>query len=136
MMFVYFMWMLIVYILLLFVHSFHFMYSLGTDVIGQVIIGEPLQALMLLCRGNLSDIDVIVQICCNKPLKVLKLWCRGVLFSFQFWDGKQNLVPNMWQVVFANVSIEGRIVTSDVNGFFDGSGHTMSLPFYNFEVLH
>ena len=43
------------------------------------------------------------------------LWCRGALFSFQFWDGKQNLVPNMWQVVFANVSIEGRVVDTDVN---------------------
>ena len=55
------------------------------------------------------------------------LWCRDVLFSFQFWDGKQNLVQNMWQVVFANVLIEGRVVDSDVNGFFDGSGHTISL---------
>ena len=54
------------------------------------------------------------------------LWCRGVLFSFQFWDGKQNLVPNMLQFVFANVLIECRVVDSDVNGFFDGSGHTMS----------
>ena len=70
MMFVHFMWMLIayfIYILLLFVHSFHFisllMYSLGTTVIVQAIIGEPLKALMLLCRGNLSDTDVIVQIC-------------------------------------------------------------------------
>ena len=92
--------------------------------------------LVMLCRGNLSDTNVIVQICCSKPLKGLMLWCRGALFSFQFWDGKQNLVPNMWQVVFANVPIEGRVVDSDVNGFFDGSGHTMSLPSYNFEVFH
>ena len=56
------------------------------------------------------------------------LWCRGVLFSSQFWDRKQHLVPNMWQVVFANVLIEGRVVDSDVNGFFDGSAYTMSLP--------
>ena len=46
-------------------------------------------------------------------------WFRGVLFSFQFWDEKQNLVPNMWQVVFANVSIEGRVVDFDVSGFID-----------------
>ena len=62
------------------------MYSLGTDVIMQVINGKPLKALMLLCRGNLSDTDVIVQISCSKPLKALMLWCRGALFSFQFWD--------------------------------------------------
>ena len=37
------------------------MYSLGTDVIVQLSIGEPLTALMLLCRDNLFDTDVIVQ---------------------------------------------------------------------------
>ena len=78
------------------------MYSLGTDVIVQVIIGKPLKALMLLCRGNLSGTDVIVKICYNKPLKALMLWCTGALFSFQFWDGKKNLVPNIWQIVFAS----------------------------------
>ena len=88
--------------------------------------------LVMLCRGNVSDTDVIVQICCSKALM---LWCRGA-FSFLFWHRKQNLVPNMWQVVFSNVFSEGRVVDSDVNGFFDGSGHTMSLPSYNFEVLH
>ena len=113
-----------------------FMYSLGTDVIVQVITGEPLKALMLLCRGNLSNTDCIVQICCSKPPKALMLWCRGALFSFQFWDGKQNLVPNMWQIVFANVSIERRVAYSDVNGFFDGSGHTTSIPSYTFDVFH
>ena len=58
------------------------MYSLGTDVIVQVIIGEPLKALMLLCTGTSSDTDVFVQICCSKPLKALMLWFRGALFSF------------------------------------------------------
>ena len=42
----------------------------------------------------------------------------------------------MWKVVFANVSIEGRVVDSDVNGFFDGSGHIITLPSYNLEVFH
>ena len=64
MIFAYFIWMLIVYfvyILLLFVHSFHFITHvfLGTHVIVQAVIGEPLKALMLLCRGNLSDTDGI-----------------------------------------------------------------------------
>ena len=96
--------------------SFLFIYSFGTDVIVQVIIVKPLKALILVCRGNLSGTDVIVHICCSKPLKALVLWCRGSSFSFQFWDGKQNFVPNMWQVVFANVPVEGRVVDSDVNG--------------------
>ena len=41
----------------------------------------------------------------------------------------------MWQVVFANVSVEGRVVDSDVYGFFDGSGHDLTLPCYDFEIL-
>ena len=58
-----------------------------------------------------------------------------VLFSFQFWNGKQTFIPNVWQVVFANVSVEGRVVDSDVYGLFDGSGHILTLPFYDFEIL-
>ena len=27
------------------------------------------------------------------------------LFYFEFWDAKQNLIPNVWQMVFANISI-------------------------------
>ena len=37
-----------------------------------------------------------------------------ILFKFQFWDVKQNLIPYMWQMVFANVSIQGWIVDPDV----------------------
>ena len=55
------------------------------------------------------------------------LWCRGILFNFQFWDGKQNFVPNMWQVVFAHISVESRVVDSNVNGLLDCSGNAMSL---------
>ena len=78
-------------------------------------------ALMLLCIVvNLLGTDVMVQRC----------------ISSQSWDRKQHLVLNMWQVAFDNVLIESRVVDSDVNGFFDGSGHTMSLPSYDFEVLH
>ena len=31
---------------------------------------------------------------------------------FKFWDGKQNFVPNVWQFVLANISIQGRVVDS------------------------
>ena len=44
----------------------------------------------------------------------------------------------MWQVVFSNVSVEGRVVDSDVYGFFDGSGHIvtlLALPYSDFEIL-
>ena len=62
------------------------------------------------------------------------LKCR-FSFNFQFWGGKQNSVPNMWWVVFAHISVEGRVIDCDVNGLFDGSSHAMSLPSYNLEVL-
>ena len=42
----------------------------------------------------------------------------------------------MWQVVFANVSVEGSLVDSDVNGFLDGSDHIVTLPSYSLEVFH
>ena len=77
----------------------------------QVVIVEPLGALMLLCRGIFLTQMLLCGSVDGKPLKALMLWCRGALFSFQSWDGKQNLVSNMWQVVFANVSIEGKVVT-------------------------
>ena len=82
---VYLMYMLIIYFICcstffyLFIHLFllqpHkaqmlecigglFMNSLGTDVIVQVVTGEPLEAQMLLCRGIYFDTGIIVQIYC------------------------------------------------------------------------
>ena len=34
----------------------------------------------------------------------------GQLLQFKFWGVKQNLIPNMWQMVFANISVEGCII--------------------------
>ena len=42
----------------------------------------------------------------------------------------------MCQVVLANVSIEGRVIDSDVYSFFYGPGHILTLPAYYFEVFH
>ena len=69
---------------------------------------------------------------CYCDLCCLTSWGTDVevqrcLFSSQFWDGKQNFIPNMWQVVFANIPVKSRVINSDVNGFFDGSSYTMSL---------
>ena len=36
------------------------------------------------------------------------------LFNFQFWDVKQNLIPYVWQMVFASVSLLGWIVDPNV----------------------
>ena len=67
--------------------------------------------------------------CYCQPLDAQILKCRGVHLVFS--SGIENFVPNMWQVVLTNIPVKGRVVNSDVNGFFDGSGHVMSLPFYN-----
>ena len=42
----------------------------------------------------------------------------------------------MWQLVLANISIEVRVVDSDVYYFFCGPGHILPLPAYNLEVIH
>ena len=58
------------------------------------------------------------------------------LFCFEFWDGKQNSVPNVWQIIFSNISVQGGVVHPNIHGFFDGPSHVFSLPAYNSEVLH
>ena len=42
----------------------------------------------------------------------------------------------MWQIVLANISIEGRVVNTDVYCFFYGPGHVLLLPTYNLEVVY
>ena len=54
----------------------------GTDVIVQVVIGEPLKALMLLCRSIYITQMLLCSSVVGKPLKALMLWCRGALFNF------------------------------------------------------
>ena len=40
-----------------------------------------------------------------------RCYCQGsLLFYFKFWDVKQNLIPYVWQMVFAYISIQGWIV--------------------------
>ena len=95
-------------------------YWIGTDVIVQCFVYV---AQMLLWPNVLTSIAQM-------------LWCRGVLFNFQFWGGKQNFVPNMWQVIFAHIPVEGGVVDSNVDGLLDGSGNDISLPSYDLKVIH
>ena len=60
----------------------------------------------------------------------------GYLFIFKFWDAIQNFIWNMWQVVFANILVQGRVVHSYIYSFFYSSSHIVSLPSYNFEVVY
>ena len=48
----------------------------------------------------------------------------------------QNSVPNVWEVVVPNISIEGRVVHPYVHGLLNGPGQAVFLPAYNFKVLH
>ena len=41
----------------------------------------------------------------------------------------------MWQLVFANIPIEGWAIDSDQRSFFDGSGHALLFPAYNAEIV-
>ena len=42
----------------------------------------------------------------------------------------------MWQVVFANIFVQGRIVHSYIFSFFDGPGNIVPLPAYDSKVLN
>ena len=48
----------------------------------------------------------------------------------------RTLSQIMWQVVFANISVESRVVHSNVDGLLDGSGDAMTLSSNNLEVFH
>ena len=39
------------------------------------------------------------------------------LFEFKFWDVKQNIIPNIWQMVFTNDIIEGWNIDPYINLF-------------------
>ena len=43
----------------------------------------------------------------NRAL-ALMLWFLFVYFSF--WHGIQNPVPNVWQIVFYNISVKGGVI--------------------------
>ena len=64
------------------------------------------------------------------------LYAQVLYIYFQFWDGVQHSIPKVWEIVLSNIPFQSRIVHSYVHGFFDCSGHIVSLPAYDFEVFH
>ena len=42
----------------------------------------------------------------------------------------------MWQMVFANISIKGRIIDPDIKSFFYGSLEVLVLPPHNVEIIN
>ena len=59
-----------------------------------------------------------------------------ILLQFKFWDVKQNLIPYMWQMVFANISIQGWIVDPDVKSLFYCPLEVLFLPSNNVEIFN
>ena len=67
----------------------------------------------------------------STDVMVLRSFMFLLFVAFLFWDGKQNLVPNVCQVVFANMSLQGRVVDPYIYGLFNSSSHVMPFPAYN-----
>ena len=59
---------------------------------------------------------------------------RVNLLQFEFWGVNQNLIPNMWQMVFAHISVEGWIIDPYVQSLFYCSSLVQVLPPNNFEI--
>ena len=57
------------------------------------------------------------------------------LFTFEFWWLDQFLIPDMWQLVLANISIKGWVIDSNQHGFPDGPGHALVLPAHYAEIV-
>ena len=48
----------------------------------------------------------------------------------------QNLIPDMWQMVLANISIQGWIIDPNVESFFDGSHEVLVLSPHYADVIY
>ena len=57
------------------------------------------------------------------------------LLQFKFWGVNQKLIPNMWQMVFAHISVEGWIIDPYVQSLFYCPNLVQVLPPNNFEVI-
>ena len=105
---------------------------------------------MLLCR--LLLLNFLVHWCCYAEVFILTqmLLCRSVgkylkhlyygaeVLYLDFSSGMENrtLSQICGRLHLPMFLLGGRVDDSDVNGFFDGSGHAMTLPSYNLEVFH
>ena len=58
------------------------------------------------------------------------------LFQFKFCDVIQNLIPHMWQMVFANIFVEGWIVNPYVYSFLDQPRKVVILSPHHTEVVN
>ena len=64
-----------------------------------------------------------------------KMLC-GCLLEFEFWWIHQHLIPYVWQLVFAYISIQELVSDSGENCFFEGSGNVLVLSAHNTEAVN
>ena len=58
------------------------------------------------------------------------------VLKLKFWGVKQNSIPNMWQVVFANISVKGWMVGACIDGFFYSYGKVLFFPSHYAEIAN
>ena len=46
------------------------------------------------------------------------------------WHVLQLLIPNMWQLVLANIPVEGRVIASDEHDLLNSPGDALGLPIH------
>ena len=94
--------------------------------------------LMLLPSGRWNSHCRVVDVEWLMLLPLGRFYSPGsiILLQFKFWNVKQNLIPYMWQMVFANISIQGWIVDPDVKSFFYCPLEVLFLPSHNGEIFN
>ena len=94
--------------------------------------------LMLLPSGRWNSHCRVVDVEWLMLLPLGRCYSPGsmILLQFKFWDVKQNVIPYMWQMVFANISIQGWIVDPDVKGLFYRPLEVLFLPSHNVEIFN
>ena len=53
----------------------------------------------------------------------------------EYWQRLQKLVPNVWQLVFANVAIEGGVLYTYGHCFLDSPGLALDLLVYYVKLI-
>ena len=48
----------------------------------------------------------------------------------------QDLIPDVWQLVFSQITVEGCVIDADEHGLHDGPGDAMCLSAQNGKAVH
>ena len=61
---------------------------------------------------------------------------KKMLLEMEGRGVKQDLIPNVGQLEFANFHVKGLIIDPDVHGLLDGPGGVVCLPASYGEIVH